>query len=348
MPSLKTTVELQFGGRCKRPPQGVHFAPGRLLLLGEHLPLLDGQVLATPVPEGVACAWGVRPDSRVVVWGMNARQKDSFHGDQLFKSGRVWADLARGAYAHVGRDRGRMPGIDLMVMGDLPQGEGLASSAAYLVVLLRSIYEAVGVYRSKWELAEDVPLIEREWRGVESDTAAPYVVAAAKPGQVLYVDCRHLNHEVLHLDTAHELCAEETGIDRSRSDPRYDARRLELAVAADEVVAAVPDLFRLPDLSVKAFVQIEGRLSEVTRKRARYVVTETHRVSRAYDALQRGDMQKLGQLMYEAHQSLAHDFESSTREVDHLVDLAMSKPSILGARMNGMGWGGRLAVLQST
>ena len=81
--SLKTRVELMFGGRCNRAPQGIEYAPGRIVLLGEHLDHQGGQILAAPTPEGVACAWGVRPDSRVVVWGMNARQKDSFQQGQF-------------------------------------------------------------------------------------------------------------------------------------------------------------------------------------------------------------------------------------------------------------------------
>ena len=42
------------------------------------------------------------------------------------------------------------------------------------MALLRCIYEAVDVYRSRWELAEDVPAIEREWRGRKSDPLAAY------------------------------------------------------------------------------------------------------------------------------------------------------------------------------
>jgi len=277
---------------------------------------------------------------------MNAREKDSFHPSQIFKSGQAWADLARGVYAHVGRNGRRMPGLDLMVQGDLAAGEGMASSAAYLVVLLRSIYEAVGVYRSKWELAEEVPMIEAAWRGSASDQAAPYVVAAAKPGQVLYVDCRHLDHEVLYLSGDCAVHPEETGCVSADARALHDERRLELAVAEDEVRAARPGLERLPDLSPKALRSIESRLGETSRKRARYVVGETHRVSRAYDALQCGDMEKLGRLMIESHRSLAREFESTTPEVDRLVDLAVSKPSILGARLNGPGWGGRLSVLE--
>lgn len=345
MPSLTTKVELLFGGRCKRPPQGVHFAPGRLVVLGEHLDHQLGRVLATPLREGVACAWGVRPDSRVVVWSMNARQKDSFHQDRLFKSGRSWADLARGAYAHVAADGRRMPGIDLMVLGDLQIGQGLASSAAYLVVLLRSIYDAVGVYRSRFELAQDVPAIEEEWLGVRCGSMDPYVVASAKSAQVLHVDCRELDHETLQLPEGHAFVGVESGIQRRLPDTPYNARRAELESALAAIQREQPDLRGLCDLGVDALPALATQLDETPLRRVRHVVTETARVRAAAAAVESGDMQALGSLMNDGHRSLVEDFESSFPEIDRLAEEVRQRPEVLGARLNGAGWGGQLAVL---
>jgi len=344
--SVKTRVELLFGGRCGRAPQGVAFAPGRVVLLGEHLDHQQGHVLAASVPEGVACAWGVRPDRRVVVWSMNAKSKDSFQQGQWVRSGRDWADLARGACARVAEGGRQLPGIDLMVLGDLPTGEGLASSAAYLVVLLRSLYSAIGEYRSRWELAEDVPWIERHWGDVECGSMDPYVVACAKPDTVLHLDCRELDHEVLHLPADVELVAEDTGVRRALKDTPYNERRRELAAALAQVKALRPEVERLPDLSVAAFEEIESALDEPGRRRARHVVTESERVRQGVAALEAADAEALGRLMVAGHESLRDDFESSLPEIDRLVELALAGHGVLGARLQGAGWGGRLAVLR--
>ena len=327
MPSLKTKVELQFGGRCKRPPEGVHFAPGRAILAGSHLDAVGGRVLAAPLREGVACAWGIRPDSRVVVWGMNARQKDSFHHDRIFKCGRSWSDLARGACEFVAKDGRRMPGIDLMVLGDLPIGEGLASSAAYLTVILRSLHDAVDSYRSKWELAEDIPEIERAWLGRESSKLDAYLVAAAKPrDEVVVVDSAALEHERLTLPEDYEIASEDSGVPRPDDTALGTSRRRELIAAADG---------KEPDGS-----------------RATYLREETQRVDEAVTVLRNAEdsddsrMAQLGRIMAASHRALSRDLEASTPEVDSLIALAMTKPSILGARLQGDGGGGRIAVLQ--
>jgi galactokinase len=344
--SLVTKVELLFGGRVGRPPQGIVFAPGRLVVLGEHLDHQLGEVLAAPVPEGVACAWAVRPDTRVVVWAMDVKGKDSFHQGQQVRTGRGFSDLARGACARAAEGGRRLPGLDLMVIGDLPRNEGLASSAAFLVVVLRAVHEAVGEYRSRWELAEDVPWVEREWAGVACGNMDPYVIAAAKPGQVLRVDCRELNHDVLQLPEGYRLSAEDTGIRRRLADTPYNERRRELETALAEAKALQPDLRGLPDLSPEAFAELESRLSEPGRSRARHVVTESARVREAARALESGDAETLGRLMVEGHRSLVEDFESSVPEVDRLVDIALGQPDVVGARLQGAGWGGRLAVLR--
>jgi len=346
MPSVRTQVELLFGGRCQRAPQGVVFAPGRVVVLGEHLDHQLGPVLAAPLAEGVACAWGVRPDSRVVVWSMNARQKDSFAQGRIFKSGRSWADLARGAYAHVGQGGRRLPGIDLVILGDLPVGQGLASSAAYLVVILRSLYEAVGQYRSRWELAEDVPAIEREWLGVRCGAMDPYVVATAKPGQILALDCRELDHEVLQLPDGYEIVTRDTGIERRLASTPYNDRRDELVRALVEAQAARPALRGFCDLSLADLEDIADHLGAVSLKRARHVVTETARVAAAIAAIRAGDMPELGRLMNAGHRSLAVDFESTLPEIDALADEVRSEPAVLGVRLGGAGWGGRLTVLR--
>jgi len=360
VPSLRTQVELLFGGRCKRPPQGVQFAPGRVIALGGHLEAHGGPVLAAPLELGVACAWGIRPDSRVVVWSMNARQKDSFHQDQIFKSGRRWSDLARGAFAHVAGDRRRMPGVDLMVLGDLPAGEGLASSAAYLIAILRSLYEAIDVYRSRWELAEDVPAIEAEWLDQAGGRLDPYIVAAAKPGQLLHVDSRELDHDILSLADGYSLQAEDSGVSSKPAETPAVERAREIAAACEELRTARPALggpaLREPcDLEPEALEALAGSLGETSRRRLHYLVTETARVRSAVAALTAPEsedappearMKRLGRLMVESHRSLAQDLEISTPEIDSLVDLAISKPSILGGRLQGPGGGGRVAVLQ--
>jgi len=344
--SVRTRAELMFGGRCGRPPQGVHFASGRVIVLGEQLDAEQERMLVIPSREGVACAWGLRPDSLVVVDDTNEGEQDTFHQGEYVRSGRWWSDLARGACAHLAEGKRRMPGIDLVICADLPRGEDLGFSAAYLVVLLRSLYEAIGEYRSKWELSDVVPAIRWEWNEVESSPLDPYVVAAAKPGQVLDLDCKELNHEVLEMPEGYELVPEETGFQRQTPSSRYFARQLELAIAGDEARVMRPSLESWQELRPEEFAAMENRLTEPGRRRARHLVTEAQRVRDAVAAIAAGDMETLGRVLIESHRSLTEDWQSPPAGIDELQRAALARPEVVGACVQGLGWGGHLAVLR--
>jgi galactokinase len=81
-------------------------------------------------------------------------------------------------------------------------------------------------------------------------------------------------------------------------------------------------------------------MPKIIARRARHVVTEDERVALFVSASQRGDVERMGQLMVESHISLQHDYEVSAPELDFLVDTAIGIEGVLGARMTGGGFGG--------
>ena len=80
-------------------------------------------------------------------------------------------------------------------------------------------------------------------------------------------------------------------------------------------------------------------------KRARHIVTEKDRVNRFVEAGTAGDVAKMGELMVASHRSLQHDYEVSCEELDFLVDQALKIEGVLGSRMTGGGFGGRILLL---
>jgi galactokinase len=70
------------------------------------------------------------------------------------------------------------------------------------------------------------------------------------------------------------------------------------------------------------------------------VTGENERVMKGVEALERGDAEAFGRLMYESHQSSIENFANSCPELDCLVELSKSIPGCLGARLSGGGFGG--------
>jgi galactokinase len=75
------------------------------------------------------------------------------------------------------------------------------------------------------------------------------------------------------------------------------------------------------------------------RKRAHYLFEEWERVERAVISIRSGDLQTLGELLYQSHEGLQHLYEVSHPRLDELVALAREF-GLPGARLVGAGFGG--------
>ena len=117
----------------------------------------------------------------------------------------------------------------------------------------------------------------------------------------------------------------------------YNRRRAECAEAAAYFGKSLRDV-TISELKTSEVGR--ASLPDVILRRARHVVTENARVLQARAALDRGDLQGFGTLMYASHQSLRDDYEVSSPELDKLVEIARGVPGVYGSRMTGGGFGG--------
>jgi galactokinase len=83
----------------------------------------------------------------------------------------------------------------------------------------------------------------------------------------------------------------------------------------------------------------------VALRRARHVATEQARVRSAIEALEVGDLERLGALMNASHRSLAEDYEVSCTELDVMAETVQAMEGVAGAKMTGAGFGGAVVAL---
>ena len=67
-------------------------------------------------------------------------------------------------------------------------------------------------------------------------------------------------------------------------------------------------------------------------KRGRHAITEIKRTLDASKALKENDLNRLGVLMNESHDSLRDDFDVSCNELNSLVEIARSTAGVYGSR----------------
>ncbi|MGN1273631.1 MAG: galactokinase, partial [Thermoguttaceae bacterium] len=99
----------------------------------------------------------------------------------------------------------------------------------------------------------------------------------------------------------------------------------------------------LREVTMEQLEANKEKLTDVQYRRTRHVVSEIKRTTDAVAAIEAGNYELVGQLMYESHASMRDDFEITTREIDILVEEAQKiglAGGVYGSRMTGGGFGG--------
>jgi galactokinase len=219
----------------------------------------------------------------------------------------------------------------------VPIGAGLSSSAAIEVATARAFCAAADVAPDSRELALICQRAENEFVGVNCGIMDQFVSVHAQAGHALMLDCRSLEHEQLPLDMdAFRVVVCNTMVHHELGSSEYNKRRARCEEAAATLnERADEDVEMLRDVTPEMLNRHGDALDEVTRKRARHVVTEIDRTERAAMALKAGDFHEFGRLMDASHESLRDDYEVSCEELDLMVEIARRQDGVYGARMTG-------------
>jgi galactokinase len=315
-------------------------APGRVNLIGEHTDYNDGFVLPLAIDRAVWIALRPGPDRQVVAHSLDFSDTLTFSLDQITRSNAGWAEYVKGV-AWVLQEAGfALRGWEGVIAGDVPVGAGLSSSAALELAVARAFAAASDL---PWEPARMAKLgqrAENEWVGVRCGIMDQMISATGRAGHALLIDCRTLQTEAVPFPPGTTVVVLDTATRRGLVDSAYNERRVQCEAAARTFGVAA-----LRDVSAACFAAEAHRLDEVTRRRAKHVVTENERTLQAADAMRRGDAVALGLLMNASHASLRDDFAVSSRELDVMIECGQKHPACLGIRMTGAGFGGCAVAL---
>ncbi len=322
-------------------------APGRVNLIGDHTDYTGGFVLPMAIQFQTIVAAGRRSTPGMSVFAAAYGAGVELPPDPADPlSLPHWARYVYGV-RQVLRSQGvAVPDADLFIVGDVPLGAGLASSASLEVACGLAMLTLAGAEMPLMELASACRRAENEYAGSPCGIMDQTISACGRVGCALRIDCRDLSlhHVPLRLADA-QFVVVDTGVRHSIAAGQYARRRGECESALAALRTADPDIRSFRDVDEAALERCEARLSDMERRRARHVVTENRRVIEACEALQRGVAAAFGLAMFASHASLCDDFEVSCEELDAVVETARATPGVLGARMTGGGFGGCAIVL---
>jgi galactokinase len=228
----------------------------------------------------------------------------------------------------------------MYIVGDVPLGAGLSSSAAIEVSVGYGLLDVSGHPIDRTGLALLCQRAENEFVGARCGIMDQFISCRGLANHALLLDCRSLEMCMIPVPSAVALVICNTMVKHELGTSEYNTRRADCEQAVRLLAKVLPRVCALRDVSPAQLEEHRDSLPAIIYKRARHVITENDRALQAAEAFRSGAIEKLGRLMADSHRSLREDYEVSCPELDIMVEIAVRQRGVLGARMTGGGFGG--------
>lgn len=342
--SLKETTDALFAETFGYPATHTIQAPGRVNLIGEHTDYNDGFVLPCAIDYQTVISCKARDDRTVrVVAADYDNQRDEFSLDApiVAHDSQQWSNYVRGVVKHLQQRDASFGGADLVISGNVPQGAGLSSSASLEVAVGTVFQQLYHLLLDGAQIALNGQEAENQFVGCNCGIMDQLISALGKKGSALLIDCRSLGTKAVSMPEGVAIVIINSNFKRTLVGSEYNTRRQQC-----ETGARFFQQKALRDVSLDQFNTVANELDPLVAKRVRHVLTENARTVEAAAALEKGDLQRMGELMAESHASMRDDFEITVPQIDTLVEIVKATIGDKGGvRMTGGGFGGCVVAL---
>ena len=319
----------------------LYASAGRINLIGEHTDYNGGYVFPGAIDKVVAAA--IRPNgtNKVRAYSFDNQEMAEFGLNEEDKPERHWACYVFGVCREIQKRGGKVEGFDTVFSGDIPIGAGLSSSAALestFAFALNDLFNDNAI--DKFELAKIGQSTEHNYCGVNCGIMDQFASCFGKAGSLIRLNCKTLEYQYFPFDPkGYKLVLLDTCVKHSLASSAYNFRRQSCERAAAAIKKNHPEVDFLSDCKRVWLDEVRSEISEEDFIRSEYVIGEVQRVLDVCDALERGDYETVGELMYQTHFGLSRLYEVSCEELDFLNKLAR-KHEVTGSRVMGGGFGG--------
>lgn len=320
-----------FGG------EGTLYASaGRINLIGEHTDYNGGFVFPGAIDKVIMA--DIRPNGtdKVNLYSIDLNESSTFGLNEEDAPAQQWARYVFGVCRETIKRGGSVKGFDAVFAGNVPLGAGLSSSAALescFAFALNDLFNNNSI--DKFELAKIGQSTEHNYCGVNCGIMDQFASVFGKKDCLIRLDCRSLEFEYFPFKIdGYRLVLVDSVVKHELVDSPYNKRRQSC-----ENVARRLGIDTLRDADMNMLNSVKDEISAEDYMRAKFVIEEKERVLDVCDALNRGDIETVGRLMYETHRGLSKDYEVSCEELDYLNDIAR-ECGVTGSRIMGGGFGG--------
>jgi galactokinase len=316
-------------------------APARVNLIGEHTDYTGGFVMPMAIDFQTVAVVSAREDGRAGFYSANYDSEVGFDiGSLERRPAGHWSDYPMGVLWSLRKERVDVGGFNMSLVGDVPLGAGLSSSASVEVATAMALLGRSRVELPLEKVATLCRRAENEFVGAKSGIMDQFAVAGCVANRAMLLDCRSLEYELLPLPDQVKVVICNSMVKHAVATGEYGDRSSEVEAGQAVLQRERPGVKLLRDATLEDLEACREMMSAASFKRCRHIITENARVLEAREALLQGDMDRFGALMVEAHVSFRDDFAASCEEVDVLVAIAIKQTECFGARITGGGFGG--------
>ncbi|WP_316843589.1 galactokinase [Pedobacter psychrodurus] len=339
----------KFAAQYHKNADAVYFTPGRVNLIGEHIDYNGGLVMPCAITLGTWLAIAPNKDHKFRFKSLNFDIQTEVESNALNqKDGGLWSNYPIGVINEFIKDGKEIGGLDFLFYGNIPIGSGLSSSASIEIATAYALNTYFNLGYDKLELVKIAKRVENDFIGLNSGIMDQFAVAFGEKDKAIVLDCETLKYKMVDVNLGkYVLAIINTNKPRELADSKYNERVAECQEALNLLNEEIT-LHYLCELTAEKFALHSHLITdEIILNRAMHVVKENDRVHLAAKALNSGNLEEFGRLMYASHESLRTLYEVSGKELDAVVDFCAGYEHVIGARMTGAGFGGcAIALLE--
>lgn len=319
----------------------VYASPGRINLIGEHTDYNNGFVFPGAVQQGMIAEIKPNGTRNVNAYSIDLKDKVTFSLDDPEGPSATWARYIFGVCREMMALGVPVEGFNTAFAGDVPLGAGMSSSAALESCFAFACNDLWGDNKiEKMELARVGQRTEHKYIGCNCGIMDQFASVFGKAGSLMRLDCRSGEFAYFPWNPkGYKLVLVNSCVKHQLAGSPYNDRRLSCERVATVIAKHHSEVETLRDANYDYLEEVKSEVSEEDYKRAKYVIGEVDRVLKVCDALEKGDYETVGQMMYATHYGLSKEYEVSCEELDFLNDVAKDC-GVTGSRIMGGGFGG--------
>jgi len=336
---MKTRIAEKF--QTLYATEGVFYASaGRINLIGEHTDYNGGYVFPGAIDKGIIAEIALNGTDKVCAFALDIDEYVEFGLNEDDAPSQSWARYIFGVCRETIKRGGKVKGFNTVFAGDVPLGAGLSSSAALESTFAYAINDLCQNHIDKFELAKIGQSTEHNYCGVKCGIMDQFASCFGKAGSLIRLNCKTMEYKYFPFNPeGYKLVLIDSCVKHELASSAYNKRRQSCENAAAAIRKNHPDVEFLSDANRLWLDEVRGEIPQEDFLRAEYVIGEVQRVLDVCDALERGDYETVGELMYQTHFGLSRLYEVSCEELDFLNKVAR-KCDVTGSRVMGGGFGG--------